>query len=477
MTHTTTVSSSAPARSEIDRSVKGTVLFCFGAAICWLVAGAALQFLAGAKLVLPGFLDGMGFLTYGRVQPAATNALVFGWASLAGLGTAIWLGARLAGAVLRVSTLLISAIIAWNVALLAGVLAILAGKGTGIPGLEMPGAVAFILLVAYLPIALWVLTAFRSSPPAFVSQWYLVAALFAFPWLYTTANALLVWNTIPGSAMGPIFAWFDSGFFGLWLAPLALAPVFYFLPKAAGRPVFSGGLASIGFWMLLVCAGWMGTSRFQGGPIPAWMVSAGVVAAILLILPAIAVSTNIYLTIGDTCSRIWMQTPARFLIVAVIGFLGWSAVVMLSTFPAVNSIVHFSLLSPGLVQAALFGFVSMAFLGVFYALLDAHRPVGEITPRASLIFWLLVTGTGLILVGSFFGGLIQGFALNDPVVTFSNTLTYAAPFRWVELTGQLCVFASALVAAKEFFGWLLFPSSLPVKPAAPASRTVEVTAV
>jgi Cbb3-type cytochrome oxidase, subunit 1 len=471
-----TSTATRPAPAEIDRSVQGTVLFCFGSAIFWLLAGCLLHAVAGAKLVMPGFLDGIGFLTYGRVLPAATNAIAFGWASLSAIGVALWLCARLNGAMLRASALIVSAVVAWNAAVLVGVLAILAGSSTGIPGLEMPGGVSVVLLVAYLPIGLWALSTFRTGAPGFVSQWYLVAALLAFPWLYTTANALLVWQGTPGSAMGAIFAWFDSGFFGLWLLPIALAAAYYFLPRAAGRPVFSRGLASLGFWTLVLCAGWMGTSRFQGGPIPAWMVSAGVVAAILLILPAIAVSSNLYLTIGDACERLWMQTPARFLITSAVFFLGWVSLLIIVTLPPVNSIIQFSLVNPGLTQTALHGIASLAFIGVLYALLGVRHPESTITPRSSLVFWLIVTGVGLILCASFFGGFFQGFALSDPIVTFANSITYAAPFRWVELAGHLCLLAAAAGLARDFAEQLLVssPAQAP-KPA--AAQRPEVAAV
>lgn len=430
-------------------------MFCFGSAVFWFVLGCALQALASAKLVIPGLLDGIGFLSYGRVAPAAANAMVYGWASLAGIGLAIWLVTRTSGGVIRASVVPVCAVIAWNLAMVIGVLAVLGGASGGVPGLEMPGGVAIILLLAFLVIAVWCLAALRNASALYISQQWLVAALLAFPWLYATGNAVLRWNMVSGSAMGGIHAWFEGGLFGLWLAPLAFAAIFHFLPLAAGRPLFSGGLASIGFWSFLACAAWMGTSRYQGGPIPAWMVTAGVVATILLLMPTIAISANIHGTVDADYERIWAQAPARFLMTAAGGFLLWACIAILVTLPPVNSVVHFSVLTAGLFQTGLLGFVTMALIGVVYAFCEGLRPVTAFTSRSSLIFWLLFTGVGLIVTATFFGGFFQGFALMDPEVTFANSVTYASPFRWVEFAGQLCVFFASLGLARDVATWIL----------------------
>jgi cbb3-type cytochrome oxidase subunit 1 len=86
----------------------------------------------------------------------------------------------------------------------------------------------------------------------FVSQWFLVAGFFCFPWLYATANQLLLWNPIQASAQPAVAAWYEGGFFNLWLAPMGLATAFYLIPKLVGRPVNSQHLSLIGFWSLLL---------------------------------------------------------------------------------------------------------------------------------------------------------------------------------------------------------------------------------
>jgi len=107
--HTASGSNGASA-CEIDGSARGPILLCFVTAAFWLIAGSLLESVAAIKLVFPGFLDFAGMLTYGRVHPVALNFLVYGWASLAGIGIALWMMARLCKTLLRWKALLICGI-------------------------------------------------------------------------------------------------------------------------------------------------------------------------------------------------------------------------------------------------------------------------------------------------------------------------------------------------------------------------------
>lgn len=185
------------------------VILFLSSAIFWLILGAILGCLAAWKLIVPSFLDGISWLTYGRIQPAAENAWMYGWASQAGIGVGIWFLARLGRAALGSMRLLLVAGLFWNLAVLLGICSILAGYGNSFRGLEFSGGTALVLLMAYICIGVWSLSLLhaRLGGGLYVTQWYLLAAFLCFPWLYGTANLLLVWSPVAGSAQGPIAAW------------------------------------------------------------------------------------------------------------------------------------------------------------------------------------------------------------------------------------------------------------------------------
>lgn len=437
-------------RNAIDKSLRFPVLLFFGSATFWLLVGGFLGLIAAWKLVFPGFLDCAAWLGYGRIRPAAVNSLIYGWASLAGIGAALWFTARLCRAKLRHSKLLVASAILWNLGVLLGVLGIIAGYSRSIDKLEFPGFASAVLLVAYAFMAIWVLILFRDRRPGevYAAQWYILGAFLWFPWAYATANLFLIWHPVSGAAQGPIIAWFSSSVLDLWLAPLALAGIFYLVPKILGRPIFSRTLNVLAFWSFALFASWKGTAQLIGGPIPAWMVSAGVVAAILMIIPAWIIMFNITRTMAG-CSEALNWSPAlRFAITGLGGFLIAVFGGALTAMPWVNSVVNFTEWVNGMFLFQVLGFVSMALFAAIYFIVP--RLVAWEWPSINLIrwhYWLAFCGVGLGGLSLLIGGLVQGYALNDPGVNFGSSVNFVAPFRFLGGVCEIAFFASCIFFA------------------------------
>ncbi|MGA7215976.1 MAG: cbb3-type cytochrome c oxidase subunit I [Terrimicrobiaceae bacterium] len=431
-----------------EAALRLSVTLFLSSAVFWLVVGSLLFCLAAWKLVVPSFLDGTGWLTYGRILPAAENALAYGWASQAGIGLGLWLLARLGRTALGSERLLITAGLFWNLGVLLGVCSIIAGAGRAIRGLEFSGAASFVLLIAYVCIGVWglILLRDRSSDGLYVSQWYLLAAFLCFPWLYATANMLLVWNPVQGSAQGPIASWYLGSLLWLWLAPLALAAVYYLVPHIARRPVRAYPSSVLAFWCLTFLGGWTGTRLLIGGPIPAWLVSASVAASIMMLIPATLVCIN---TLGTLDGREVPRTPeAPFTIFAMACFA--AVVLQGAATPLISTVTHFSDYSMGQDVLVIFGFLSMALFGASYHAIP--RLTGREFPAAlaSLHFWLSVGGVGTMFLALTLGGFIQGFALYDPGVDFMSSVSLAAPFRAMYALGTLVFLGACLVFAAAF---------------------------
>src|SRR3977135_3318168 len=125
-------------RALIDASTRVPVLMFYTSAIAWLLIGTLLAMFVSFKLHAPDFLSGISFLTWGRVRPVHTDIMIYGWASMAGMGTAIWLMARLCRTVLRHPLLIITGAAFWNLGVLLGVGAILPAAMTGFQGWALP---------------------------------------------------------------------------------------------------------------------------------------------------------------------------------------------------------------------------------------------------------------------------------------------------------------------------------------------------
>src|SRR5437763_4106395 len=180
-------------RAMIDASTRVPVLMFYASAMVWLLIGTLLAMFVSFKMHAPDWLSNVSFLTWGRLRPVHMNVMVYGWASMAGMGTAIWLMARLCRTTLRHPLLLVTGAWFWNIGIVVGITAILMGYSTGYQWLEFPPYAALILLVAYALIISWAILMFRfrRGDQSYITQWYLLGAVLWFPSLYAVAAAML----------------------------------------------------------------------------------------------------------------------------------------------------------------------------------------------------------------------------------------------------------------------------------------------
>ena len=165
-----------PGVSEIDFSCRLPLLVFFISAAIWLVIAWAFELIASIKFHSPNFLADYAWLTYGRVHPAYTNSVLYGFCVQAGLGVALWLLARLGASPLAHPWLVTVGSILWNLGVTIGVIGILAGDSTGFKHLEMPGYASILVFIGYLLIGLYGVVTFhqRRERKIFATQWFLI---------------------------------------------------------------------------------------------------------------------------------------------------------------------------------------------------------------------------------------------------------------------------------------------------------------
>jgi len=199
-------------RAYIDASTRVPVLLFYTSAIAWLIVGTILAMTVSFGLHWPDLFGGISFLTWGRLRPAHMNMMVYGWASMAGMGTAVWLMARLCRTTLRFPLLLAAGGAFWNLGVLIGVGAILLGDSTGFQWLEFPRYVAVILFVAYTLMASWAVLMFRHrrGDQIYITQWFLLGAFLWFPWLYAAGQLMLFVVPVQGVLQSAITWWYAN---------------------------------------------------------------------------------------------------------------------------------------------------------------------------------------------------------------------------------------------------------------------------
>jgi cytochrome c oxidase cbb3-type subunit 1 len=274
-------------RVEADRSTAFVAFVFLSCAIMWLVLASSAGLISSIKLHEPDFLTQYAWLTFGRIRTIHLNIVAYGWAPMATFGVAIWVLPRLLKTGLVGGRFAILGAMLWNAGLIAGLGCIAVGLNDGMEWLEIPWQVSILLVMggALVGLPLVFTLANRRVKHLYVSIWYMGAALFWFPTLYLIAK-------IPGVHFGVEQAtmnwWFGHNVLGLFYTPMALASVYYFLPKIIGRPIQSYNLSLLGFWALAFFYGQVGGHHLVGGPVPGWLITLSIVQSNMMIVPVLA---------------------------------------------------------------------------------------------------------------------------------------------------------------------------------------------
>jgi cytochrome c oxidase cbb3-type subunit I len=426
-------SQDAATRAEIDRSCRDPVMFFFASAVFWLLVGTTFAILASVKLHSPGFLSSWDWLTFGRVRPAHLNTMGYGWASMAGIGVLLWLQARLSRVTLPFQGALVAGCMLWNVAVAGGTVAILAGGGTSVEWLEFPYFWNLFLAAVFGIVMLASLTMFarRRASHVYVSQWYLFGAVLWFPFLFVVATWMIHGGVAAGVVKATANWWYAHNVLGLWLTPIGLAAAYYFIPKVLGRPVHSYYLSIFGFWTLALFYNWAGTHHLVGGPIPAWLVTVGIVGSMMMFIPVTTVAINHHMTMKGHFSRLKVSPTLRFVVFGAMSYTAVSFQGSLQALRKVNEVTHFTHFTIAHAHLGVYAFFTMMMFGAMYYIVP--RLLGQEWSSARLIrvhFWCTAAGMTIYFVGLTWGGWFQGLMLNDPDVPFLDIVRYTLPFLW-----------------------------------------------
>jgi len=437
-------------RALIDASVRGPVLFFYFTALTWLLGANLLGVLATFKLLWPSFLGDCVLLSYGRVWPAYMDCLTYGWACMAAFGTGLWIMGRLCRVALRKSAILIAGAVLWNIGVTLGVILVLTGNGRPAELLDFPGSVSILLLAGYLFIGTWGFSMFRlrRSGPDYISVWYLIGAFFWFPWLYATANLLLSSGHVRGVMQAVVGAWFGQNLIWLFLASIGIATVYYIVPKVTNKPIHSYYMVSLGFWSFAIFGGWTGMIRLVGAPVPAWLITVSVAAAIMMLVPTATFTIN-YAKSMKGCSHMVYHSPVlRFTLFGAVAYSISSLLLVFFSFRNVANYTQFGTVLQGENHLGIYTFFTMVIFGSMYYIVP--RLVGCEWFSSSMIrlhFWSCAYGIGFFVMLLLVGGIFQGSLWADKDVYNVDAMQAMEPFvigrciAWVLLTFGHIIFA------------------------------------
>lgn len=437
-------------RIIIDESARTPAVLYFISAVFWLVVGSLFGLVASLKFNLPDWLGGTAALTFGRVRPVHLNTVMYGWASLAGAGMIVWLTARLCRIPLQLPGLHYLAVLLWNVGVLAGSIAILAGYSQGLEWLEFPRLAGAAIAIGFLLFAVSIVQTFRrrNVEHLYVSLWYILASMFWFPLLYVVAN-LGIYQGVVEAAMN---WWYGHNTLAVWFTPIGLAGAYYFIPKVIGRPIYSYYLGLLGFWAFALFYNWNGIHHLVGGPLPTWLVTVSIVASVMMVVPVMAVAVNHHLTTVNHFEMLRYSPTLRFV---VFGSMCYTAVSLQGSLESIRSfqeVAHFTHYTVGHAHLGVYAFLSMILFGAIYYIMP--RLARWEWPYPNLIkahFWLSAIGIVIYVVALTIGGWFQGMKMNDPTIPFMEVVEFTKPYLWARSIGGAMMLVAHVIFAFQFF--------------------------
>ena len=469
--------STDPELAAIDASVRWPVLVCLLSAVHWMVVGTFLLVYASSLMhpqdslpVLGWFVDlsnNFSMFTYGRVYPAAIDCLVYGWASTAGLGLAIWLLARTSRNPAHSPAALMTAVVFWNLGIAIGLTGIFMGDSNGVELLEFPAYASWLLWVAYAVLALWAISTYlgRRAGNDHIAQAWLLVALFSFPWLYGAGSTLLshpdTASRLPGTGViqGLIQAWYVHGLYTLWLAPLGLGLLYYLIPKVSGISMRYGSKAHVAFWTWIIFAPWTAVHDLVGGPFPAETVSIGLFLSGLIFIPVALIGISLISTAFSAEHTVGHHGGVvfPFLVLSSVAFVVAGVVEQILSIRGAADLLRFTMFRECNMLLWIYGFFSFIVFGSIYYIVPRLLDFGwRSATLVRIHYYTSLYGILLVIAMLGFGGVMEGQTLENPDAAVTiNTANDVCISYYIAATMCVSLIAIGNGVFAFHLGWML----------------------
>lgn len=448
-----TVSEELLRRIEVDSSSRVVVTVYWASALFWLTVATVAGLISSIKLHSPGFLEGVEWMTFGRIRPVHWDAAIYGFGGTAACGTLLWLQARLCQVQLPYRNLLLAGGIVYNIGILVGIIGVLAGQSTGVETLEFPLYAMPLLVIPFVVIVLANFTMYsrKKSSHTYVSQWYLMAVTVWFPVLVLSAEACTNLGAVDGVAQAIANWWYGHNVVGLFATPTGIAAAYYLIPKVIGKPIHSYHLSLVGFWTNAIFYNWAGTHHLTGGPLPAWTITVGVVGSMMMFIPVITIGINHHMTMLGSFHHLRTSPTLRF---AVMGSMMYTVSSFQGSLEALRShqeVTHFTHYTIGHVHLGMYGFFApMMFAMMYYAMPRLMRQEWSSARLIRIHFWCTLVGTALYGAAMCFAGVKQGLMMNDPAIPFLKVVEFTIPFLQLRTLAGLILLTGTIAFLINF---------------------------
>ena len=434
--------------------------------VIWGIVGMLVGVIIAAQLVWPELNIGP-WLHFGRLRPLHTNAVIFAFGGSALFATSYWCVQRTSHARLWGGPLVPFTFWGWQIVIVLAAITLPLGITTSKEYAELEWPIDILITLVWVSYALvfFGTIAVRKVSHIYVANWFFGAFIIAVALLHIV-NSMEVpvsltksYSMYSGVQDAMIQWWYGHNAVGFFLTAGFLGMMYYFVPKQAGRPVYSYRLSVVHFWALIFTYMWAGPHHLHYTALPDWTQSVGMVFSLILLAPSWGGMINGIMTLSGAWHKLRDDPILKFLITSL-SFYGMSTFEgPMMSIKTVNALSHYTDWTVGHVHSGALGWVAMVSIGSIYYLLPKLFGKSEMysTKLVTAHFWIATIGTVLYIASMWIAGVMQGLmwrAVNTDgtlAYSFVESVKGSYPFWAIRWLGGVLFLTGMLIMAYNMF--------------------------
>ena len=435
--------------------------------VVWGIVGMLVGVLIAAELAWPDLVPAVSWLSYGRLRPLHTNAVIFAFGGCGLFATSYYVAQRTCQTRLFGGGLAWFTFWGWQLIILAAAVTLPLGYTSGkeYAELEWPIDIAITLVWVSYAIVFFGTLAKRQVSHIYVANWFFGAFILTVALLHVVNSAEVPWGPLKsysayaGAQDAMVQWWYGHNAVGFFLTAGFLGIMYYFIPKAAGRPVYSYRLSVVHFWALIFTYMWAGPHHLHYTALPDWTQSLGMMFSLILLAPSWGGMINGMMTLSGAWHKLREDPILKFLIVSL-SFYGMSTFEgPMMSIKTVNALSHYTDWTIGHVHSGALGWVGLVTIGALYYLIPRLYGLTQMYSMRLVTahFWVATVGIVLYIAAMWIAGVMQGLmwrAINDDGTltnTFVESVKATYPFYVIRLAGGLLYLSGMFLMAYNVF--------------------------
>ncbi|MBQ0756272.1 cytochrome-c oxidase, cbb3-type subunit I [Amphritea sp.] len=401
--------------------------------VVWGIVGMAVGVLIASQLVWPALNFDTAWLTYGRLRPLHTNAVIFAFGGCALFASSYYVVQRTSQTRLISDKLAAFTFWGWQLVILSAAITLPLGLTSSKEYAELEWPIDLLITVVWVAYAIVFLgtVKMRKTSHIYVGNWFFMAFIITVAVLHIVNSAAMPvslfksYSVYPGAVDAMVQWWYGHNAVGFFLTAGFLGMMYYFVPKQAERPIYSYRLSVVHFWALIATYMWAGGHHLHYTALPDWTQSVAMVMSLVLLAPSWGGMINGMMTLSGAWHKLRTDPVLRFLVVSL-SFYGMSTFEgPMMSIKTVNALSHYTDWTIGHVHAGALGWVAMISIGAVYHMIPRLWGKAQMASMAlvNTHFWLATIGTVLYICAMWVNGILQGLMWR--AVNEDGTLTYS----------------------------------------------------